>query len=270
MQGRRDGLAVTFDLHDIREAARLIAFGLARIEPAENVDYRGLIGRYSGEGPFRSLVDTVAEGMTLTVVACAVGPGAVLAPAGAGDEDEEPILGRASPFAPLSEDLRRAGLPATVRDRQLWTLGLLAVCYCAFPTAQALSDDDQLGQVDPARADQVLRDLCLDLDRRVSAAVDPPHDEPNLERVWRAYVNSAEVGTTKDTRAHLAGTRALINRVCQVLQQLRCLKPIPRVTPTVYASTPKFQVQVRELAALPYWAELSVAAERLAADNEPR
>lgn len=252
------------DLHDVREAARLIAFGLARIEPGDNADYRSLIGRYDGEGPFRALVDTVAEGMTLRVVACAINPGVVLAPAGIGDDHDEPILGRASPFAPLADDLRRVGVPAVVRDRQLWTLGLLAVCYCAFPTAQALHDDDLLGQVDPSRADQVLRDLCLDLDRRVTTAVDPPHDEPHLERVWRAYIATAEVGTTKDTRAHLAGTRALVNRICQALQQLRCLKPVPRTTPTVYVSTPKFQVQVRELAALPYWAELAVAAERLA------
>ena len=45
-----------------------------------------MIGRYDGEGPFRSLVDTVAEGMTLRVVACAINPGVVLAPAGIGDD----------------------------------------------------------------------------------------------------------------------------------------------------------------------------------------
>jgi hypothetical protein len=35
----------------------------------------------------------------------------------------------------------------------------------------------------------------------------------------------------------------------------------------VYRSTPRFQVQVRELAALPYWGELVVTMDRLTGED---
>jgi hypothetical protein len=255
---------VSLDLHDVREAARLVAFALARTEPGEDAGYRDLISAYLGDGAFRALSDTVAEGLTVRPVACTARAGLVLAASASTDGDaEESVIGRTSPFAPLADDLRRAGVPASVRERQLWTLALLAVCYCAFPTPETLDDDSQVGQVDPHRAQQVLRDLCQQLDRQVHRQTDPPADEPQLERVWRAYLATAETGTTKDARALLTSADAIVARVCRAMHELRLLRPIPRVTPTTYRTTPRFQLHVREMAALPYWAELAVAAQRL-------
>lgn len=254
---------MTSDLHDVRQAARLVGFSLARTEPGDDGGYRDLISAYRGDSAFRALVDTVAEGLTLRPVACTERAGLVLAASSPADDGDESIIGRTSPFAPLAEDLRRAGVPGSVRERQLWTLGLLSVCYCAYPTPDALDDETQVGQVDPRRAQQVLRDLCHQLDRQVSQQVDPPADAPQLERVWRAYLNTAETGTTKDARALLTSTEAIVGRVCRVLHELRLLRPIPRVSPVAYRTTPRLQLHVREMAALPYWAELAVAAGRL-------
>lgn len=254
---------MSVDLHDVREAARLVAFSLARTEPGDDETYRELIAAYLGDGGFRALADTVADGLTLRPVACTGRAGLVLTPSSAAEDGEESVLRRGSPFAPLADDLGRAGVPMKVRDRQLWTLGLLAVCYCAFPTPDALEDETQVGQVDPHRAQQVLRDLCHHLDRQVQVQVDPPADEPALERVWRAYLATAETGTTKDARALLSSADALVARVCKSLHELRLLRPVPRVTPAVYRTTPRLQLHVREMAALPYWGELAVAAARL-------
>lgn len=252
------------DLHDVREASRLIAFALARTEPGEDVGYRDLISAYRGDGAFQALTDTVAEGLTLRPVACTPQAGLVLAASLPGEDEEDAIIGRASPFAALADDLRRAGVPSAVRERQLWTLALLAVCYCAYPTPESLEDDSQLGQVDPHRAQQVLRDVCLQLDQQVRRQVDPPAEEPGLERVWRAYLSTAETGTTKDARVLLSSTEALVARVCRALHELRLLRQVPRSAPPTYRTTPRLQVQVRELAELPYWAELALAAQRLA------
>jgi hypothetical protein len=259
---------MTVDLHDVREAARLVAFSLARTEPGDDGAYRELIAAYLGDGAFRALADTLADGLTLRPVACTDRAGLVLAASSAAEDGEDSIIGRGSPFAPLADDLRRAGVPVLVRERQLWTLALLAVCYCGFPTPDALEDETQIGQVDPHRAQQVLRDLCHHLDRQVRRQVDPPADEPQLERVWRAYVNTAETGTTKDSRALSTSTDALVARVCRSLHELRLLRQVPRVTPVVYRTTARLQLQVREMAALPYWAELAVAAERLTEETE--
>jgi hypothetical protein len=242
----------------------MVAFALARIEPGEDAAYRELITTYAGDVTFRALTDTIAEGLTLRTVACTAEAGLVLAPSTTSDDDdEEAIIGRASPFAPLADDLRRAGVPVALRERQLWTLALLAVCYCAFPTPETLEDDSQLGQVEPHRAQQVLRDLCLQLDRQVRRQVDPPSGEPGLERVWRAYLSTAETGTTKDSRALLSSTEAIVARVCRALHDLRLLRPVPRSDPPTYRTTPRLQVHVRELTELPYWPELVVAVQRL-------
>jgi hypothetical protein len=47
------------------------------------------------------------------------------------------------------------------------------------------------------------------------------------------------------------------------MHDLRLLQPVPWADPVAYRTTPRLQVHVRELAALPYWAELAVAAGRL-------
>lgn len=257
---------MSVELHDVREAARLVAFSLARTEPGDDNGYRELIAAYLGDGTFRALTDTLADGLTLRPIACTPKAGLVVAASSAAENGEDSVLGRGSPFAPLADDLRRAGVPVLVRERQLWTLGLLAVCYCAFPTPEALDDETQVGQVDPRRAQQVLRDLCLYLDRQAQAQIDPPTDEPELERVWRAYLSTAETGTTKDARALITSADALIARVCKSLHGLRLLRLVPRATPEVYRTTPRLQLHVREMAALPYWAELAVAAQRFTED----
>jgi hypothetical protein len=254
---------MSVELHSVRDAARLVAYALARVEPGDDPDYRELIAAYIGDSVFKALTDTVADGLTLRPVACTERAGLILAASSHAEDGDDAVVGRGSPFAPLADELGRAGVPTSVRDRQLWTLALLAVCYYAFPTPDTLEDETYVGQVDPHRAQQVLRDLCLQLDQRVHEQVDPPADEPQLERVWRAYLSTAETGVTRDGRALMSSTEALVGRVCRTLHDLRLLRQIPRVTPQAYRTTPRLQLHVREMAALPYWAELALAARRL-------
>jgi hypothetical protein len=253
------------DLHDVRSAAQLVAFGLARMQAGDSLDYRELITRYVRDIDFQALTETVAEGLALRVVACTERAGMVLAAVGAVTDDDPtgPLGGHRSPFLPLSRDLQRIKIPTRARERQLWTLALLAVAYCAFPRPEDRDDDSRLGQVEPAAVEQVLRALCAELDKQVKRSVDPPHEEPQLERLWRAYLTTAETGTTGDERALMSSAVALITRVCETLTEIKCLRPMRRSDPLVYQTTPKFQVQVREMASASYWGELSVACERL-------
>jgi hypothetical protein len=255
------------DLHEVRSAAELVAFGLSRTRIGDSVEYRHLVSRYEHDYDYQALVDTVAEGMTLRVVGCTDRAGIVLAAVGIGeDEDTGPLGGQRSPFLPLAGELQRIKVPARVRDRQLWTLALLAVAYSAYPTPEDRDDDTRLGQVEPVRVEEVLRHLCLELDQRVRGTVDPPANEPTLERLWRAYLATAETGTTTDSRALLSSAVSLIGRVCETLVQIGCLRTVRKSDPVTFQTTPRFQLQVRELAASPIWGELAVAYGRLTED----
>ena len=60
--------SVAADLTEVRAAAELLQFGLARrVRPVEGSEYRRLLDRYRGELRFKDVVDTMAEGLGLEV-----------------------------------------------------------------------------------------------------------------------------------------------------------------------------------------------------------
>lgn len=97
------------DLTDVRAAAELITFGLARRgRPVEGSEYRTLLDRYRTELRFKDVVDTMAEGLGLEVLGTPRA-GIVLAPDPGG------------PFATRLGDLR------TMSEEERLVFGLVLI-----------------------------------------------------------------------------------------------------------------------------------------------
>lgn len=116
--------SVAADLTEVRAAAELIQFGLARrVRPVEGSEYRRLLDRYRGELRFKDVVDTMAEGLGLEVLGTPRA-GIVLVPEPGG------------PFATRLGDLR------TMDQQEKLVFGLVLVGIAAYAYPNDVDFDD--------------------------------------------------------------------------------------------------------------------------------
>ena len=90
------------------------------------------------------------------------------------------------------------------------------------------------------------------LDERTVAAddnADPPGDAPELEQVWRLYARRPSAAATKDGRPAPDSTRGMISKALKFLADQGFLHPVNGDGGGTFRTTPRYQVQVRELAA---------------------
>ena len=225
-----------------RDAARLLSFGLRpRLVPARDVDYRDLVRRYLRDNGFAALTQAVAAGLGLVVLDVSERAGIV--PVGAED----------SAFAMRVGDYaRRAGGEHRAADRLLHALAQLAVAALAYPRPADLADASYVGRVSVHGVDAFVREACRVLEERAAEedhAVDPPLDAPRLEAAWRLYARRASTGTTRDARRLAGSTTGIVARAMNVLVESGCLVPVGEEAGGTFRTTPRYQVQVRELAA---------------------
>lgn len=230
-------------LAEVADAARLVAMGWRpRQLPARDPAYADLIRRYLQDESFADLVRAVAEGLGLDVLAVSMQTGVVLGP-GAGSVFEVRI----------DEYARRAAF----RDRRdtekvLHGLAHLAVAALAFPRPDDLADDTYVGRVSVEQVDEVVREACRILEERARAAEenhDPLEAAQGLERTWRVYARRSPAGATKDGRPAPDATRSMIAKALRFLADQGFLVQVNGEGGGTYRTTPRYQVQVRELAA---------------------
>jgi hypothetical protein len=227
---------------DAANAARLVAMGLRpRQLPARDIEYAELVRRYQQDPAFADLVEAVASGLGLGVLAVARQTGIVLA-----------AMSESVFEMRIDDYVRRTAL----RDRQIEKVlhGLihLAVAALSFPRADDLADDTYVGRVSVDQVDQVVREACRSLDEKVSAAdvnADPLQEAPGLEQVWRAYARRPSASSTKDGRIGSDSTRGMINKALKFLAEQGFVHQVSEDGGGTYRTTPRYQVQVRELAA---------------------
>ncbi|WP_055748258.1 hypothetical protein [Frankia sp. AvcI1] len=227
---------------DARDASRLVSFGLRpRLVPARDPDYRDLVRRYLREAEFAALTQAIAAGLGLVVLD--VSERAGLVPAGAED----------SAFAVrIGDYARRAGGEHRAADRLLHALAQLAVAALAYPRPADLADASYVGRVSVHGVDAFVRETCRLLGERTAdddPSVDPPVDAPRLEAAWRLYARRTSTGTTRDARRLAGSTTGIIARAMNFLAESGCLVPVGDEAGGTYRTTPRYQVQVRELAA---------------------
>jgi hypothetical protein len=224
--------------HDVEAAARLVAHGMRpRALPSRDAGYADLVRRYRDDDGFADAVQRVAAGLGLVVLAVGAQSGIVLAAV------EESVF-----EIRMDEYARRTVLQNRQADKVLHGLAHLAAAALAFPRPDDLGDDSYVGRVSVDQVDGAVREACRVLEERTAGAeVDPLSDAPQLEAAWRAWLRRPETTATKDGRAGEATTRGIIGKALRFLAEQGFLVAVGGEG--TYRTTPRYQVQVRELAA---------------------
>jgi hypothetical protein len=237
-------------IDDIVDGARLLALGMRpKLIPSRDLVYADLVKRFAEDDSFRVLTEAVAEGLGLTVLAVSPRTGAVLGPV----ED--------SVFGQKFEDYARRAAFGERRDleRILHGIAHMAIAALAFPRPDDLATETYVGRVSVEQVDSVVREACTMLAVKAASAEevgDPLEDAPELERVWRIYQRRPEVAPTKDGRLSPSTTRGVIAKALRFLADQGFLAKASDEYGGTYRTTPRYQVQVRELAAEQAFAEL--------------
>jgi hypothetical protein len=229
------------DVHptDVESAAKLVAHGLRpKALPARDAAYADLVRRYREDDSYADTVQRVASGLGLVVLAVGPQTGIVLAAV------EESVF-----EIRMDEYARRTQLVNRQADKVMHGLAHLATAALAFPRPDDLADDTYVGRVSIDQVDGAVREACRALEARVTGtdAADPLSEAPQLEEVWRAWLRRPEATATKDGRAGEATTRGIVGKALRFLADQGFLVAVG--SEGTYRTTPRYQVQVRELAA---------------------
>jgi hypothetical protein len=220
-----------------------VAFGMRpKLLVSRDLSYGELVKRFIADAVFQEKVEAVAEGLGLTVLAVSARTGIVLGPTADSVFEQK-----------FDDYARRASLGERgAVERVLHGLAHLAIAAIAFPRPDDLASDTYVGRVSVEQADSVVREACDVLATRAAAAeeaADPLEEAPQLERVWRVYLRRPAATLTKDGRAAPSTTRGIIARALRFLADQGFLVKMSDEQDGTYRTTPRYQVQVRELAA---------------------
>ncbi|MFJ5228877.1 hypothetical protein ACIQBJ_03155 [Kitasatospora sp. NPDC088391] len=234
---------------DAEEAAQLIAFGLRpRYHPTQDTEYQDLVTQYQTNEDFQLLTSRIAAGLGLRLVRVSAATGVVLAST------------EGSVFEIRMEDYSRSAAAEKPGEKVIHGIVHLAVAALVFPRPADLADDNYVGRVTARAVDQTVREVCRKLKsraERVEHSLDAPTDTPELERAWRVYSRRPEVSSTKDRRAAMNSTTTIVGRALKFLTEQGLLVELGEVDgETVYRSTPRYNVQIRELASTAAFTEL--------------
>lgn len=235
---------------DVESAATLIALGMRpKLLPARDAVYSDLVTRYAQDDDFKAMVHAVAAGLGLVVLAVGKQTGAVLA---AQDDSLFEIK--------MDEYAKRAAIGGR-RGAEKVIHGVIhmAVAALGFPRPDDLANDTYVGRVAVEQVDSTVREACRVLDERAKQAEennDPLDDAPDLERAWRAYARRPATATTKDGRLAADSTRGMTAKAMKFLADQGLLFQVNGEQGGTFRTTPRYQVHVRELAAVRAFEEL--------------
>lgn len=228
---------------DVESAARLISFGMRPKQlPGRDVVYSDLVRRYGEDSAFKQLTNSVAAGLGLMVLDVSTQAGAVLAAT-----DESVFEIKMDSYARQSKIRERRET-----EKVLHGLVHLATAALGYPRPDDLANDTYIGRVSVEQVDGVVREACRILDERAAKAErnnDPLSDAPELEQAWRAYARRPAAAATKDGRLASDTTRGMVSRALRFLADQGFLVQVNGEQGGTYRTTPRYQIQVRELAA---------------------
>lgn len=228
---------------DVESAARLVSFGMRPKQlPSRDVVYGDLVRRYGEDSAFKQLTHAVAAGLGLMVLEVNLQAGAVLAAT-----DESVFEIKMDSYARQSKIRERRET-----EKVLHGLIHLAAAALGYPRPDDLANDTYIGRVSVEQVDAMVREACRILDERAAEAEannDPLADAPELEQAWRAYARRPAAAATKDGRLASDTTRGMVARALRFLADQGFLVQVSGEQGGTYRTTPRYQVQVRELAA---------------------
>ena len=216
------------------DIGRLIAFALRSAKPARDGEYKQLIDRYKYEDAFATAVDSVLEGLGLSVLnetTEGLRAGIVLG-----------CQGYNSPFAPNIESHAR-GLNA--EQRMALAIIHLAIMTFYYPQLDDEEDDFRSRSGSPSELATDIRQLCETLQTDERRDSDPPAD---VRLAYESYLSLPPAPARGGflTRSTQVG---LVNHALAELQRNGFLAIEGGDGPnTRYSSLPKYRIYVRRLA----------------------
>jgi len=210
-----------------------------RQRPAQEAEYRELVDRYHDRSEFRELVKEFVVGLGLEVLD-AGDHGIVLSPAA-----ESAFALRPAEFRPGS---------STTDDRLLDGLVQLTIAATIYPTSRDLEDEPTRARP-PVTIDEIdenLRRLCRGLEQQSLHAPDPAAngEEAGLYEAWRVFQSRLSAIETSDRRQSPRATRRIIQYSLDSLCEHGCFLRESRSGRVYYQPTWRYQVQLRQAAAL--------------------
>ena len=243
-------------MSDVADAARLLAYAMKpRLTPGAEPggDYARLVARHAGEGAFAKVVEDVADGLGLWLVAVDSIVGAVAC----AEEDSMFAMG-------LRDYARQTRTESRMDLRVIHGLAFVAIARLCYPQPTHLETVDRISRVTVNDVEEYLRRLCSRLDERAAADevdVDPPVDEPLLERTWRAFARRASAARTGDARRNSYTTVAIIGKALAWLVDQGLTQKVSDEDGGTYRALPRFRILVRELSGGELYADVLRIAE---------
>lgn len=231
---------MTIESASPQNAARLIYKGLqTNLSPANDIEYRELLGLYSADTSFQDMARDIAKGLDLSILDVTQDWGIVLVPASG-----------TSRFALRLTDIRQNMTPDAKAGL---VLAHIAVAAAFFPTTDGLDDDNY---IPPPVAVAEFRDSLVTLARRLKDAANAAEagstafaDAPaELRPGWEAIVSLPVMvpGAQRATPNSVVGLvrLALLNMTQHGLVRIDTDREDDSAT---YTPTHRYRVQLREL-----------------------
>lgn len=234
-------------------AAELVSKGCQpRLRPFNDVRYAELLDRYRTQDSFRDIVDAVAQGFGLVLVAAHDREGLMLAP------------GPGSIFS-----LRLTDLRLSVEERMLQGLIHVAIAARVYPTPADLDSED-VRRTSVSDIDRFIRQVCESLRKESTdtAGLDLGQD---LDSAWRAYEAMPPVrySESKARKAHLvkSSSQYWVKVVLEWLVAQGYAGAATELGDGSYRLFHRFRLQVREAAGTPTMESLAAFARKFEAEG---
>lgn len=239
---------------DVGDAARLLRFAFQpRLLPSKDADYLRLTREWSTRPGLQAATESIAAGLGVWILA--VDPTAGIVACG---EPDGPFELRIGTF------LRQARAESQYSLRVVFAVALLSTWRLCFPNPAHLDDPTRVSRVSTDEVLGYVRGLAQRLDERVEAAdgdINPPVDEPQLERAWRAWGRRGETARTPDGRLSSQTTSAVVTRALGWMADQGLLDKVSDEEGGTYRARPRLRLLVREVAADQLYEQV-VALER--------
>lgn len=246
---------------DMRDAATLLRFGLQpRLMPAQDpASYLRLTKEWATRPRLQEATEQLANALGLWVLA--VDPQAGVVCCGEAGGPFELAMG---------DFLRQARAEAQWAHRVVFAVALLAAWRLCYPRSAHLDDAERVARLSQQELLAYVDGLCDRLDETVDATgedVDPPVDEPGLERSWRAWQRRGKAARTPDGRRSSRTTGAVVSRALEWMVDQGLLDKRSDVEGGTFIARPRLRLLVREVAGTAVYAELIRLAEPAPVDG---
>lgn len=247
---------------DFGDAATLLRFGLQpRLLPARDAEYLRLTREWATRPRLQQVTEQLAGGLGLWVLTVDPQAGVVCCGEGGG------------PFElSVGDFLRQARAETQWAQRVVFAVALLAAWRLCFPRSAHLDDPERVARFSHQELLAYVDGLCDRLDEAVEATgedVEPPIDEPGLERSWRAWQRRGKAARTYDGRRSSRTTGAIVSRALEWMVDQGLLDKRSDDEGGTFIARPRLRLLVREAAGTAVYAELLRLSQPPAAESFP-